>query len=169
MPDAVDDAGIAAKYGIERSPDWDKVRKAYLEVHGACVVCGQKGELNVHHMHPFHYVVACGRPDLELDPRNFITLCVPHEEQHHILLGHLDDYESYNPQVVAFASRFKGKDSAVIRADPHFKSALASKPKHLGDMSDAEKAAFKASLDQSLPVNPTVMAEALAARARVKK
>jgi hypothetical protein len=47
MPAATDDAGIAQRYGIERSPDWDKVRKAYLALHGACAVCGTKDPLNV--------------------------------------------------------------------------------------------------------------------------
>jgi hypothetical protein len=29
----------------------------------------------VHHIFPFHYCIALGRPDLELDDRNLITLC----------------------------------------------------------------------------------------------
>jgi len=31
--------------------------------------------LQVHHIFPFHYCIALGRPDLELDDRNLITLC----------------------------------------------------------------------------------------------
>ena len=33
------------------------------------------GPVQVQHIFPFHYCVALGRPDLELDERNLITLC----------------------------------------------------------------------------------------------
>jgi hypothetical protein len=33
------------------------------------------GSVQVHHIFPFHDCVALGRPDLELDERNLITLC----------------------------------------------------------------------------------------------
>jgi hypothetical protein len=169
MPAATDDAGIAQRYGIERSPDWDKVRAAYLLTHGACAVCGDESPLNVHHMHPFHFVVALGRPDLELDHRNFITLCTPHEEQHHILLGHLDDYESYNPHVVTFVTHYKDQSSDQIRKDPRFQQAVAQKPPHLGDLTAAQRTQLKAELDKLFPPDAKVMAEAVAARARLRK
>ena len=50
----------------------------------------------------FHYVVLVGRPDLELDPRNLLTLCIRPDCEHHVLLGYLGDYESYNPKVLGF-------------------------------------------------------------------
>ena len=39
---------------------------------------------------------------LELDPRNLLTLCIGPDCEHHVLLGHLDDYESFNPKVLGF-------------------------------------------------------------------
>jgi len=47
----------------------------------------------------------CGRPDFELDPRNLLTPCVHHDCEHHVLIGHLDDYESYNRHVLAFVKK----------------------------------------------------------------
>jgi hypothetical protein len=81
-------------------------------------------------MFPFHYVVLCERPDLELDPRNLITLCIHHENEHHVLLGHLDDYESYNPDVLAFVKNYSGLTSQQIRADQLWQKAVAGRPKH---------------------------------------
>ena len=58
----------------------------------------------MHHIFPFHYCIALGRPDLELDDRNLITLCEDEAgkpgQNHHLLVGHLDDFESSNLAVV---------------------------------------------------------------------
>src|SRR5262249_40052921 len=92
----------AAKFDIRRSPEWPKVEKAHLAKQAHCICCrpGYKSEagLQVHHIFPFHYCIALGRPDLELDDRNLITLCENEKsepgEDHHLLVGHLDDFQS---------------------------------------------------------------------------
>lgn len=61
-----------------------------------------------------------GRPDLELDPRNLLTLCIRPDCEHHVLLGHLDDYESYNPKVLGFVKAYAasptGKSGRIQRS-----------------------------------------------------
>ncbi len=101
---------------------------------------------------------------MELDPRNLITLCVHHDSEHHVLLGHLDDYESYNPHVLEFVKNYSGLTSQQIRADPKWQEAAAGKPKHLDQMSEAEQSAFKEILDATFPLDAAIMAKALAAR-----
>lgn len=89
-----------------RSSHWPAVRKAHLEKHPACEVCGHSGErVNVHHIRPFHL-----HPELELEPTNLITLC---EDEHfvncHLFIGHLGNFSGWNPGVVMDAALFKHK------------------------------------------------------------
>lgn len=87
-------AGIWREFAksITRSPEWPAVRKAFLEKHPVCAACGKTKliGLQVHHKKPFHLF-----PDLELEPSNLMTLC--DDPQCHLLIGHLDNFKSYNP------------------------------------------------------------------------
>jgi len=159
---------IQRKFDLPRSPAWDKVAKAFLATHPHCAACAETGQLNVHHKFPFHYVVLCGRPDLELDTRNLMTLCVRPDCQHHLLLGHLDDYESYNRNVDKFVKTYAGQASAQIRKDPAWQKAHAAKPKHLDQMSEAEKKNFKRLLDRVFKPVPAILTKAVRARAMLK-
>src|SRR5512135_3581631 len=83
-------------HGMKRSNKWPKVRAAHLAKHPACEVCGGNEKLEVHHKRPFHL-----HPDLELDPKNLITLC---ESKHggvncHLFVGHLGNFKSFNADV----------------------------------------------------------------------
>lgn len=158
------DRAIFRKNGIARSPEWDEVERAFRAAHPRCAACDETAAVNVHHQFPFHYVVGCGRPDLELDPRNLVTLCTKPACQHHLLLGHLDDWESYSPAVNRFIKRYAGQAGAGIRAAAAWKKAAAARPKHLDLMTDAEKAAFKAMLDKKFTPLPAMMAKAVKAR-----
>src|SRR6266436_3820216 len=128
---AAADAIISQKLQLERSPAWPQVEKVFRAKNPKCQACNETQDLNVHHMYPFHYVVLCGRPDLELDERNLMTLCTRQDTEHHILLGHLDDFESYNPDVKQFVKTYAGKSNQQIRADAAFQTAHAAKPKHI--------------------------------------
>src|SRR5215471_8414150 len=152
------DKVIEKKFNLKRSSKWPEVEREFRETHPRCAACGATDQLNVHHMFPFHFVVICGRPDLELDPRNLITLCTKHTHQHHLLLGHLDDYESYNPQVSQFIEHDARRTSEQIRSDSAFREAYLSKPKHLDQMSQDERDSFKKILDGRLPVDRAVAA-----------
>src|SRR5258708_4754189 len=64
-------ARIAVLHGKKRSSEWPRVEKEHRLHEPACVACGYQGPgIQVHHVRPFHL-----HPNLELDPRNLITLC----------------------------------------------------------------------------------------------
>ena len=69
----------AARCGVARSSRWPRIEKLHLSLQPKCACCGDKMDphagMQVHHIFPFHYCIALGRPDLELDLRNLITLC----------------------------------------------------------------------------------------------
>jgi len=82
-----------------RSNGWAKVRAAHLEKNPSCANCGKTVKylktfrLQVHHKIPFHIA-----PQLELDPRNLLTLCS--DPRCHFDKGHLGDWKSHNQFVV---------------------------------------------------------------------
>lgn len=84
-------------HGKKRSQEWPKARKAYLKIHPKCFVCLGTDKLNVHHKQPFHL-----NPELELDPKNFITLCETKKKgiNCHLAFGHLGSFKSFNKDVV---------------------------------------------------------------------
>lgn len=90
--------------GAARSPHWPTVRNAFIKAHPSCAVCGRQGTVlkpnNVHHCQVFHL-----HPERELDPRNLITLC----REHHLLVGHLMDWASYNESVRQDAATWDSK------------------------------------------------------------
>lgn len=115
---------IARKYGHDRSPEWPRVAQEHLLHEPACVACGYRGQgLQVHHIKPFHLY-----PDLELDPRNLITLCEVKGRDHHLLLGHLDDWESYNPKVRTDVQRFHKENARQLRANPAWVEEMQHRP-----------------------------------------
>jgi 5-methylcytosine-specific restriction enzyme A len=82
--------------GKKRSREWPKVRKAYLKEHPKCFVCLGTKKLNVHHCQVFHL-----HPELELDPKNLITLCENDKGgiNCHLAFGHLGSFKSWNENV----------------------------------------------------------------------
>ena len=114
----------ARKHGVERSPRWPHVEKEHLLHEPSCAACGYRGKgLQVHHIKPFHL-----HPDLELDPRNLITLCEIKGRDHHLLIGHLDNWESYNVNVREDVKRYYGKSANEIKRDIHWQKAVAKRP-----------------------------------------
>jgi HNH endonuclease len=117
-------AHIARQHGHERSPEWHRVAMEHRLREPACVVCGYKGKkLQVHHIKPFHL-----HPQLELDPDNLITLCEARGREHHLLLGHLDSWESFNEHIRADAKHFHRKSAAQIRADLAWQKKVKLRP-----------------------------------------
>jgi hypothetical protein len=82
--------------GTARSSKWPAVRRAHLKNHPRCEVCGGKKSLQAHHVRPFHL-----HPQLELDPKNLITLCESEADGclAHLMFGHLGSFKSYNIHV----------------------------------------------------------------------
>lgn len=117
-------AHIARKHGHERSPEWGRVEKEHLQREPACIACGYRGKgLQVHHIKPFHL-----HPALELDPSNLITLCEIKGRDHHLLLGHLDNWESYNAHVREDVRRFYNKTADQIRSDSAWQKKMRQRP-----------------------------------------
>ena len=108
--------------------------------------------MQVHHILPFHFCILLGRPDLELDQRNLITLCQGTSD-HHLLLGHLDDWQSYNHTAKQDApGPFKGMTEQQIRADLAWQQMVESRPAVWELMTDADKAAFRQLMDTLYPL-----------------
>ena len=152
-------AAVAQKHGISRSPLWSHVRAAHLARQPACVCCKpgmSPPTLQVHHIFPFHFCILLGRPDLELDPRNLITLCETGNgnpaANHHLLIGHLNSFESSNLAVQHDALRtFHGQLAATIRADKRWIAEVAARLKPFDQMTDHEKTAFRKRMNARLP------------------
>lgn len=106
----------AKKTDPKRSSHWPTVRKHHLEEHGTCAACGGTKKLQVHHCAPFH-----SHPELELDPKNLITLCERLGKDCHILIGHGDSFLWYSPTVVA--------DAAEVLAHPERRKEVARRAK----------------------------------------
>jgi 5-methylcytosine-specific restriction enzyme A len=148
------DHGLLAAEGVQRSGHWRAVEKAHLAKEPGCAACGKRVSVQVHHRFPFHYCIALGRPDLELDQRNLITLCEgPGTEDHHLLIGHLDDFKSSNLSVdVDARSVFATKTKEQIENDPLWMKKRSARLKPLSEMSAVEKADFKALMNRTFPL-----------------
>jgi hypothetical protein len=154
------DAHEAARHGHARSGEWHKIEKAHVarQPHCACCAEGQsEGEpVQVHHIFPFHYCIALGRPDLELDDRNLITLCESekgrHAPNHHLLIGHLDSFQSSNLHLLHDAARvFHGLNEDEIKNNAHWQQMLGKRLKPLDKMSEEDKSAFTQAMNQRFP------------------
>lgn len=91
-------------YGAARSGHWPTVRKHFLDGK-VCAACGGTDKLEAHHIVPFHV-----HPEKELDPTNLIALCEGNPWMNcHLLIGHLGNFQSYNPNVVHDAAEWRRK------------------------------------------------------------
>ena len=93
VPDEHVCLAIASKH--PRSSRWPAKRADILLAHPFCAVCGNKSNLNVHHIKPYHLF-----PELELADSNLIVLCEGPVVNCHFLFGHLRNWKAYNPEVV---------------------------------------------------------------------
>lgn len=149
----------AKKHDEERSPEWSARRKDFLAKNPACACCGKTAAqvgLQAHHVFPFHYGKHLGRPDLELDERNLITLCETEArepaENHHLLVGHLKDFESSNLDVRADALVYKNKTAAQIEGDAAWQAKHNNRLPHIEQMTAEDKAAFQWAMQETYPV-----------------
>ncbi len=110
----VDAAKGKHPFGTLRSGKWPTVRKNHLLAHPVCEVCGGSEKLEVHHIRPFHL-----DPCFELSPGNLVTLCEANKGgvNCHLLFGHLGNFKSFNPNVVADAGNWKQKIKTRPLAD----------------------------------------------------
>jgi hypothetical protein len=110
---------------MPRSPQWPEVQRACLVKNNyMCAACGIQGAglVQVHHMIPFQYCVAYGRPELEFNPQNLIPLCEGLQtKDHHIAIGHLGDFQHLNQDVrTDITGPWKDIAGAAIEQLPDF-------------------------------------------------
>lgn len=151
----------AELHGIRRSPHWPTVEHHFKAANPFCMACGKDApitlaEIQVHHRIPFHFCILLGRPDLETDFRNLVGLCEteagPALPNHHLLLGHLDDFKSYNVDVLEDASvDFYQKTAQEIIASKTWVQKHTNKPKAWADMTDEDKKALRELMDSWYP------------------
>lgn len=79
-----------------RSKQWRKTQKEFLAANPACIACGSKEKLEVHHLLPFHINAA-----LENEFSNLATFC----RKHHYGIGHGEtSWKAWNDQAKADAA-----------------------------------------------------------------
>ena len=146
-----------------RSPHWHLVEKEFIANNPKCSACLPSSSnygINVHHIHPYHICILLGRPDLELDTRNLITLCSTEEGKtsyhHHIVLGHLDDFQLNNDNVIEDITRYQGIEGKALLQESDFKQRIDARPKPFSQWTDQEKQEYRAMLDTQLPPDPGV-------------
>ena len=164
-----DHGAVAAKdHELKRSPKWNGARKLHLSTFPHCQACHKPhpvkkvlhllkaavglSPVQVHHIMPFHFCVLLGRPELELDGRNLVTLCES-GFNHHLVIGHLNNFKTFNPNVITFAAKYLGWDDEKIKGDPFYMKALQARPKTWAEMTDDEKKGLRSFMDNIFPVH----------------
>lgn len=89
VKNSLKDSGIKEK----RSSKWPALEKSFKKAHPLCACCGSNVRVQVHHKKPFHL-----HPELELDPKNLISLCMG-ERDCHLVIGHGNSFKAYNPNI----------------------------------------------------------------------
>lgn len=153
-------ARVARASGIRRSPSWKAAARAHLRRQPWCVACRRQytGLLAcflrvlrgvvVHHIYPFHVVRHLNRGDLEFDSRNLVTLCAAH----HLVLGHLNQWDCYSPHVKFLAIRMFGRKIGAIIDDPEYDRFRDERKKDVVLLSDDELAELRQKLDEKFPL-----------------
>jgi hypothetical protein len=141
------------EHDSKRSGHWPSVRRHFIAQHSVCQACGRGKplKLNVHHQIPFHYVTALNRPELEVEVSNLITLCVDHDDQHHLLIGHLDSFKSYNADVLTDVKKYWNMNRSQIMNDREYRVKQKNRPPPVDKMTPKQKDNLKKYLDKRFP------------------
>jgi hypothetical protein len=122
-------------------------------------------EWEVHHRIAFHFGALLGMGYIELDPRNLIV--VPrHPCDLHLLLGHLDDFRSFNVDVLKELRRWggecwggdgnfmlkPGEIEEQIKADRLWLRLHLARPRKWDDMTVHDKVALAHLIRTELPL-----------------
>lgn len=136
-------AAEASRHGIARSPHWHSIEMAFKKANPHCEGCGSTVNIQVHHRIAFHFVIALGRPDLELDFRNLISLCETEKDvvanNCHLDIGHLQDFKSFNQHVGDDVKLFHKMTAAQLEKNPTWLKRKANKIATLDQLTPEEK------------------------------
>ena len=158
---------VGLQHGVARSPHWPTVEKAFKAKFPDCIACSEedagKYPIQVHHaLVPFHLAVLAGRPDLELDFRNLRSLCETEKgrpaKDHHISLGHLMNFRSWNKNLDEDAKVYRSQAEKMIESSPDFVKKVASRPDPEQEKSPEALKELRGWLDGILPPDPVVLA-----------
>jgi hypothetical protein len=145
-----------------RNPHWADFERVFLSRHPGCAVCGIQGPVVAHHIIPVFYAQAIGRPDLEMDERNLVSLCRSESgalcDDHHLYVGHLGDHQAFNLEVREDAAgRFRNASKArlwmSVERIGSLLETLSSFP-HLGLITDAQLRDLRRRVDAIFPLRP---------------
>lgn len=132
---------------VLRSPLWAGVRRAHLRQNPTCACCGTYEHCEVHHIKPVHIA-----PELELEPKNLVTLCASPSHNCHLWIGHLGSWLSWNTTVIRDASRMLSR----IRTRPMPGSEVVLDPATAADNPE-EKRAMRSPAKADRPYRPTAV------------
>lgn len=148
-------ARIAATHGIARSSLWRKAEHDALNRNPHCIVSGTTDKVQVHHgFIPFHFAILLGYPWLEVDQWNLFTFAMSKGNEKHLLVGHADDFVTWNPNFLVDAKRWKGQSDDAIRADPLFSQRMKTRPATWAKMAEKDRHAWGAFLAKNAPKKP---------------
>ena len=154
-------ATVAQAHSIARSEHWPEVEKAHKAMEPNCAVCGISEAIQIHHVIPFHYCIHLGRPDLELDHRNLTSLCESEsgkpEQNHHLLIGHLNDFKSSNVKVREDSQKYHGKTLQEIKESIDWKEEASKKMVLLDVMTPEQKKDLRETMDLLYPPDPVLI------------
>lgn len=149
-----------------RSPHWETVKKEWFKEHGLnCDACDPSfyGKVGVqcHHRHAYHVCKLLGRPDGEVDKRNFRNLCETEKGKpapnHHLVLGHEDDFQVNNEDLDSDIAKYKGQDGKAILQESIFAEKVKNRPKPFPQWTKEEKLAYRRMLDETMPPDPELL------------
>ena len=156
-PSKIDHGAIvAAAHGLTRSPHWPLFEKHYLLLNPKCAASGLTTGVQVHHVFPFHFGILLGRPDTELDFRNYIGFSESEraleEVNYHLLLGHAGDFQSSNLSAREDALTFYGQPETQIKSSPVYEQRVAGRCKPWAEWTEQDKLDARAWLDKTYPL-----------------
>lgn len=146
--------GVIMHDRVLRSPHWEALRKEVITERGSkCEISGATTDLEAHHIIPFHFCVILGRPELELEKKNLIILSRGPVDIH-LLLGHFDNFGSYNINITDI-KKWQDfiKSCKDIATDAAYLKLKASRPKLWDDMATRDRTNLRKLMDKMFPPN----------------
>lgn len=141
---------VLGQYNLHRNKDWEGFRnKIIVERGNVCELSRATTDLEAHHILPFHFAVLLGYPQLELEPKNIIIVSGGPINVH-LLVCHLDNFQSYNPYILNTKLWAKVAKSPNIQQNPFWNTAVKYRPPFWNDTDLKRKDRIKRWIDEVL-------------------